>query len=327
MGCTDLLIWSLIVVVVYFVVRKLISRLRIDRYTDVYVLITGCDTGFGNEAAKRFDRMGCHVFAGCFTENGKERLKQECSDRLHAISLDVSNTESIQETYDYIKSNLPKNKGLWGVINNAAVNFKLGPVEWLSVDDYRKVLDVNLYGVINVTMTFLPLIKKARGRVVNIASILGRFSMPLVTPYSLSKFGVEAFTDGLRRSMRPWGVKAVVIEPGFHKTAVTSAQMKGDRFTVAWNGASSEAKEEYGKGFLKDVLRYTVRLLNLFESERITDVVDVYEEAVLGRFPRARYPVGRDCSTFFLPAMALPEWIGDWLMTIIVKPPKPDVLK
>src|SRR6218665_1592605 len=111
MDCSDLVTWSLILVAVYFVVRKIISRLRIDRYTDVYVLITGCDTGFGNDAAKRFDRIGCHVFAGCFTEKGKESLKEECSDRLHAIRLDVANIESIQKTYDYVKSNIPKGRG------------------------------------------------------------------------------------------------------------------------------------------------------------------------------------------------------------------------
>jgi len=87
---------------------------------------------------------------------------------------------------------------LWGVINNAGIPGKFGPLEWFSLDDYREVLDVNLYGTINVTMTFLPLVKKARGRIVNTASIGGRVSLPLYAPYSISKYGVEAFTDGLR---------------------------------------------------------------------------------------------------------------------------------
>ena len=87
------------------------------------------------------------------------------------------------------------------MINNAGVNFKIAPLEWLNVADYNKVLDVNLYGVINVTMTFLPLVKKAGGRIVNTASIIGRFTLPLATPYCVSKFGVEAFTDGLRHDI------------------------------------------------------------------------------------------------------------------------------
>ena len=112
MVCCGLGTWALILVVVYFVVRKIVSRLRIDRYTDVYVLITGCDTGFGNLAAQRFDRMGCHVFAGCLTDKGKSSLKHDCSDRLHAISLDVTKIESIREAYDYVKANIPKGRGL-----------------------------------------------------------------------------------------------------------------------------------------------------------------------------------------------------------------------
>src|SRR6218665_1615258 len=87
---------------------------------------------------------------------------------------------------------------LWGVINNAGYMGKVGPLEWLSLDDYREVLDVNLYGPINVTMRFLPLVKKARGRIVNTASMVGRVSLPLLTPYSVTKYGIEAFTDGLR---------------------------------------------------------------------------------------------------------------------------------
>lgn len=101
-----------VLIVVYFVARKIISRLRIARYTDVYVLITGCDSGFGNESAKRFDRIGCHVFAACFTDKGRESLQQECSDRLHAIKLEVTKKESIQEAYEYVKAHLPKGQGM-----------------------------------------------------------------------------------------------------------------------------------------------------------------------------------------------------------------------
>jgi len=323
MDCSDLVIWLLVLIVVYFVVRKIISRLRIDRYTDVYVLITGCDTGFGNVAAKRFDRMGCHVFAGCLTEKGTESLKEECSDRLHAISLDVTKIESIREAYDYVNSKLPKGRGLWGVINNAGVIGKIGPLEWLNLDYYRDVFDVNLYGVINVTMTFLPLVKKARGRIVNTASIFGRFSMPLFTPYCMTKFGVEAFTDGLRRSLRPYGVKAVLIEPGAHTTNIISEESNRYHLTSSWDGATPEVKAEYGERYLKEVIGYVSKVLNSLWSSRLTDVVDAYEQGIFGRFPRARYTVGNDCFTFFLPLVYLPEWLGDWLLAHYETAPTP----
>lgn len=87
--------------------------------------------------------------------------------------------------------------GLWGLVNNAGISVPIGPAEWMQVEDYKKVLDVNLMGVIEVTLTFLPLLKKARGRVVNVASILGRLAL-IGGGYCLSKWGVEAFSDSLR---------------------------------------------------------------------------------------------------------------------------------
>lgn len=87
--------------------------------------------------------------------------------------------------------------GLWGVVNNAGVSVPSGPCDWLSIEDYKSMLDVNLHGVIAVTLSVLPLIKKAKGRVVNVASVFGRIS-PFGGPYCVSKYGVEAFNDSLR---------------------------------------------------------------------------------------------------------------------------------
>ena len=84
------------------------------------------------------------------------------------------------------------------MVNNAGAVVALGPPEWMSVDDYRRQCDVNLFGLIDVTMTFLTLVKKTRGRVVNMSSIAGRFTFSGFAAYSVSKFGVEAFSDLLR---------------------------------------------------------------------------------------------------------------------------------
>ena len=84
------------------------------------------------------------------------------------------------------------------MLNNAGVCGGLGPPEWQTIDDYKAVAAVNLYGLIDVTMTFLPLVKMARGRVVNTASVLGRVCLSYNIPYCVSKYGVEAFSDGLR---------------------------------------------------------------------------------------------------------------------------------
>ena len=90
-------------------------------------------------------------------------------------------------------------EGLWGVINNAGIGSSaFGPCEWTTVDNYRECYDVNVLGMVDVTMTFLPLVKLERGRIVNTASVAGRVSIITNAPYCASKFAVEAFSDALR---------------------------------------------------------------------------------------------------------------------------------
>src|SRR6218665_1064142 len=87
--------------------------------------------------------------------------------------------------------------GLWGLVNNAGIgNFM--SMDLLMVETYEETAAANLFGAIDVTMTFLPLVKKALGRVVNVSSIAGRLAVPFIEPYSVSKYGLEAFSDGLR---------------------------------------------------------------------------------------------------------------------------------
>lgn len=95
------------------------------------------------------------------------------------------------KTYDFFPL------GLWGIVNNAGSSLPMGPSEWMKVEDFQRTLKVNMNGVIAMTMIFLPLIKKARGRIVNVASVLGRVAAN-GGGYCISKFAVEGFSDCLR---------------------------------------------------------------------------------------------------------------------------------
>ena len=80
-----------------------------------YILITGCDTGFGHTAAKRLVAMGCHVIAGCLTEKGETELKKSCyhgKERLNVIQMDVSNHKQVLQAFDFVRNLLPRNKGM-----------------------------------------------------------------------------------------------------------------------------------------------------------------------------------------------------------------------
>jgi NAD(P)-dependent dehydrogenase (short-subunit alcohol dehydrogenase family) len=304
----------ILLVVVYKAFDWLVRCFYIGKYSERYILVTGCDTGFGNLLAKRLDALGCHVFAGCLTEMGETDLQKACSNKLLAVSLDVSKPNSVSNAYEIVKAKLPQGKGLWAVMNNAGVAGATGPPEWLTTDDYKRVAAVNLYGLIDVTMTFLPLVKKERGRVVNTSSCAARIALPVIMPYCVAKYGVEAFSDGLRRSLYAFNVKVSLIEPGAYATNITSKKMISELVSKSWNQASDEIKEEYGDAYYKFCKTKLLISFKKMGSTRLDDVVDAYQHAILGRFPRARYVVGKDGKYIFLPMQSLPEWMSDWLL-------------
>ena len=100
-----------ITLLIISVIRWLLGKRRVGNYGDKSVFITGCDTGFGNLLAKRLDRLGMHVFAGCLTENGASKLKSESSPNLKTVILDVTDETSIALAVDSVKQALPPGKG------------------------------------------------------------------------------------------------------------------------------------------------------------------------------------------------------------------------
>nr|XP_060485109.1 retinol dehydrogenase 16-like [Panthera onca] len=232
----------------YYLLRWYRERQVVSDLRDKYVFITGCDSGFGNLLARQLDLRGLRVLAACLTEKGAEQLRDQTSDRLETVILDVTKTESISAATEWVKERVG-DRGLWGLVNNAGISIPLAPNEWLTKQDFMKILDVNLLGLIEVTLSLLPLVRKARGRVVNISSIMGRVSL-LGGSYCISKYGVEAFSDSLRRELSYFGVKVAVIEPGFFNTGVTNSEKISRAIQEAWDQASPEVKEIYGEKFL-----------------------------------------------------------------------------
>ncbi|XP_027247977.1 retinol dehydrogenase 7 [Cricetulus griseus] len=295
--------------------RQVVSHLQ-----DKYVFITGCDSGFGNLLARQLDRRGMRVLAACLTEKGAEELRSKTSDRLESVILDVTKTESIVAATQWMKERVG-NRGLWGLVNNAGISIPLGPNEWLNKKDFAKVLDVNLLGLIEVTLNMLPSVRKARGRVVNVSSVLGRVSLS-GGGYCISKYGVEAFSDSLRRELSYFGVKVAIIEPGGFKTGVTSNDTLLPSVKMLWDQASSEVKEIYGEKFLLSYLT-NLNLLDQICSEDLSLVTDCMEHALTSCHPRTRYSAGWDAKLFYLPLSYLPNFLTDpifyWMS---VKPAK-----
>jgi len=220
--------------------------------TDRGVLITGCDTGFGFELAHQLDAQGLHVFAGCLFKDGEggKKLRENCSERLRVVQLDVTDDQQVKDALQYVKENLPK-LGLWAVVNNAGLNL-IGETELTTIKQYKKVIDINLMGVILITKTFMPLIIKTKGRIVNVTSVKGLITPVFDAAYTATKFGLEGFSDCLRLEMRKWGVTVAIIEPGCFGSgtkAVNPDRMAKD-FAEMWDEMDDEMRQRYGKEYV-----------------------------------------------------------------------------
>ncbi|CAJ0922094.1 unnamed protein product [Ranitomeya imitator] len=190
--------WLLVLVLLglLFVIRWYRQSQILENLSDKYVFITGCDTGFGNLLAKQLDKRGMKVLASCLTEKGAEKLKKETSSRLQTTILDISDSKNVSSVADWV-SRIVGDRGLWGLVNNAAIPGSMAPLGWQKKNDFVKVLEVNVLGMIDVTLTLLPQVRKAQGRIVNVSSIAGRLAL-IPGGYNISKYCVEVFSDTLR---------------------------------------------------------------------------------------------------------------------------------
>ncbi|XP_030010134.1 retinol dehydrogenase 7-like [Sphaeramia orbicularis] len=306
-------LYLLALLVLYYLYRWVRELPTVPDKGNKYVYITGCDTGFGNLLARHLDKKGFRVIAGCFTEKGEEELKKSCSSKMITTHLDVTSKESVAKVSAMIKEKVGES-GLWAVVNNAGVSVPTAPCDWLTIDDYVFMLNVNLNGVIAVTLSVLPLIKKARGRVVNVASVFGRVS-PTGGPYCVSKYGVEGFNDSLRLNMMPFGVKVLCIEPGFFKTNVTDTGILSKNVKMLWDKLPKDVKDDYGPEYLPKSLDVIANKVAKISDGDLMKVVRCMEHAISAVRPRTRYSAGWDAKFFWLPLSYMPSCVSDYLLS------------
>ncbi|XP_075055527.1 retinol dehydrogenase 7-like [Mixophyes fleayi] len=302
----------LVVLALIFLYRWYRQSQILENLSDKYVFITGCDSGFGNLLARQLDRRGMRVLAACLTETGAENLKKEASSRLQTVILDVSDNESVGSAAKWV-STVVRNTGLWGLVNNAGYGFALALNEWQKQEDFSKVLNVNLLGTINTTLQLLHLVRKAQGRIVNVSSALGRLSV-IGGGYCPSKYGVEAFSDSLRREMREFGVKVSIIEPGAFQTPMTlSIDGHVNNLKRLWDNLPATVKESYGENYYE---QYVKAMTGLFRnaSPKVHKVTDCMEHALTAVYPWTRYAPGWDSKLYYLPLSYLPTVISDYLL-------------
>src|SRR4029450_2649347 len=209
---------------------------------DRAVLITGASTGIGAACALGLDALGFRVFAGVRRAADGSALQQRASGRLTAVALDVTDAASIAGAARTVAAVVGA-KGLAGLVNNAGIAVP-GPLEFLPIADLRRQLAGDGVGQVRGPPV-LPLLRAARGRIVNMGSIGGRMAAPFVGASGASKFALEALTDALRVEVRPWGMHVAIIEPGAIATPIW--QKSTQEANRMQDGLPPEAMRLYGK--------------------------------------------------------------------------------
>ncbi|HXN09253.1 MAG TPA: SDR family NAD(P)-dependent oxidoreductase [Candidatus Acidoferrales bacterium] len=246
------------------------------------VVVTGASSGIGAAAALALADAGFAVFAGFRSEADGERMAALHKD-IEPIHLDVTDTASVKAACTHVlSSGVP----LHGLVNNAGIAIG-GPVEFLPIEEWRRLFDVNVFGAVATTQIFLPQLRVDGGRIIFIGSISGRLAAPFLAPYSASKFALRAITDALRMEVAPAGVLVSIVEPGSVITPIWSKGRQTRQQMERLLGAQGVAL--YGSE-LKDLLRASE------EQERIGMPVERVAQAIVhaltARRPKTHYLVG-----------------------------------
>jgi NAD(P)-dependent dehydrogenase (short-subunit alcohol dehydrogenase family) len=262
------------------------------------VLVTGASTGIGEATVLHLKTLGFHAVGAVRKDEDAERLEGR---GIRTVRIDVTDAEQIAAARDELGD-----EPLAGLVNNAGIAVA-APVEFLPIDRLRQQLEINLIGQVAVTQAFLPALRRARGRIVNVSSIGGRVALPLVSAYNASKFGLEGLSDSLRREIRSQGVDVILIEPGGVKTPIWK---KGEQLADEMlEDVPPEAERLYGK--MITTLRAETAKIEQERGIEPSEVAEVIGKALTASRPRTRYLVGTDAKMRGPMAKFLPDRLMD----------------
>lgn len=246
------------------------------------VLITGASSGIGKACALHLDKLGFKVYAGIRNEEDGDKLTNKSSEKLTPVILDVTEEKTITESINFICSQ--QEYCFYGLVNNAGISIS-GVLEVTPVEELRRILEVNVIGVHAVTRAALSLLRKNKGRIVNIGSAASLFSLPGGSSYSASKFAVRAITDSLRLEVRPFGMTVSLIAPGAIKTEIWT---KADEYRKKMQqNISPELSDAY-----KMFKVAADRLHKDIQPSSPLEVAKSVEHALTSKKPKILYLVG-----------------------------------
>jgi NAD(P)-dependent dehydrogenase (short-subunit alcohol dehydrogenase family) len=260
-------------------------------------LVTGSSSGIGFETALLCARSGFNTYAS-MRNLEKSKNITEIADRenlpLQVVQLDVNDDRSVKEAIDRIER---EQETISLLVNNAGY-LLIGPLEELSIKEFKEQFETNFFGVIRVIKSVLPIMRRQRGgTIINISSIAGRIGLPLNSPYVSSKYALEGLSESIAYEVEPFGIKVVLIEPGVIKTNVVNS-FKTGKEAVADNDIVNNNNNNNGnpKSPYADITAKRIAALKSRFEDGLApvEVAKVILKAARSENPDLRYLVGDD---------------------------------
>jgi NAD(P)-dependent dehydrogenase (short-subunit alcohol dehydrogenase family) len=253
------------------------------------VVVTGASTGIGHGAAKVLIDRGFRVFGSVRTQTDADRVARELEPNFRALLFDVTDERAVHASAAQVRQALG-GEPLFGLVNNAGIAVP-GPLLYLTIDEFRHQLEVNVTGQLIVTQAFAPLLaarpgpspppQTQAGRIVMISSVGGKNASPFIGPYNASKFALEGLSESLRRELMLLGIDVIVIAPGAVATPIWDkadrlelGRFAGTPYAPALERVKSYMLERGRKGLTEEALGIAIHKALTNARPRTRYVVD-----------------------------------------------------
>jgi NAD(P)-dependent dehydrogenase (short-subunit alcohol dehydrogenase family) len=251
------------------------------------VIITGSSSGIGLESALLLARNGYITYATMRSPEKDTSIKAAAQKEnlpIRVIQLDVNDDSSVKVAVDHIISEAGRIDVL---VNNAGYSLG-GALEDVSMDEIQSQYETNLFGLIRVTQAVLPTMRKQRsGRIINISSGAGIFGFPGLSAYVSTKFAVEGLSESIAYELEPFGIKVILIEPGFIRTNFAHAMIVGNR--------AQDPASPYSEMMQKIMASASELTKNASPAELVANII---LDAASNPNPRLRYLAGKDVESW-----------------------------
>lgn len=256
------------------------------------ILITGASSGMGKVTAEKLIKEGHTVYT---VARRIDQMQDLASIGGKPLQMDVTNEADIEKVVDTIIQNEGKIDVLW---NNAGYGL-YGSVEDVSLEEARKQMEVNVFGLAAVTQKVVPFMRKQKsGLIINTSSVGGKVYFPMGAWYHASKHAVEGLSDCLRLELKPFGIDVVILEPGFIATEFGS---------VLLNNFEKISKDSAYSDMMNAIITNTKKTEAEGNNSQPTVIADAVSKIIKTKNPKTRYSVGKMAK----PLIFLRNLVGD----------------